>query len=93
MPLANVIADGIQREENLERNLANEPSGTLVEFDMYKEKIILQDNSMRIYKRGVGSSFTIGNATLGKLGAGLNPQPTLGVIWAWERFQITGLSI
>ncbi len=93
MPVADVLAMGVRREEDLERHLATEPSGVLVRFDFYRDRTELQDSGLRLYKRGVGSSFTLGDATLGLLGSDLDPQPLLGVTWAWETEPITGLNI
>lgn len=93
MPVADVLGMGVRREEDLERRLANEPSGVLIRFDLYRDRFDVQDSGLSLTKRGVGSSFTLGDATLGKLGSDLGPQPTLGVVWAWETETITGLNI
>jgi len=93
VPVADVLGMGIRREEDLERHLALEPSGVLVRFDFFRDRFEMQDSGLRLYKRGIGSSFTLGDATLGKLGSDLDPQPVLGVVWSWETETIAGLSI
>lgn len=93
MPVADVLALGIKREQDLERHLAKEPSGVLIRFDFYRDRFDIQDSGLRLYKRGIGSSFTLGDDPLGKLGSDLDPQPVLGVVWDWETEIIAGLSI
>ena len=93
MPVADILAMGVRREEDLERHLANEPSGVLIRFDLYRDRFDVQDSGLRIYKRGIGSSFTLGNSGLGLLGGNLDPQPRLGVTWTWLPIELSGLNI
>ena len=94
MPVADVIAGGINRGQDLERRLAGEPSGTLVRFDFFRDRFYLQDSGLRLYEQGLGSSFILGHSTLGKIGTSLTPQPYLGdSLGALQTVTISGLSI